>query len=158
MKIYLATSYRNPYYEDVLKRLECEGHEVYDFKKPWGAERGFHWTDISINWQDWSSEQYINLLTTNPIAEHGFKRDRDAIEWADALVLLRPSGTSAHSEFGYAAGRGKKTAVLIMEKHEPELMLAFANYLTTNVDDLCNWLAKQSSELEAARLIPGSRL
>ena len=33
MKLYIASSWRNEYYPDVVKTLREAGHEVYDFRK-----------------------------------------------------------------------------------------------------------------------------
>lgn len=44
------------------------------------------------------------------------------MKWADACVLLLPSGMSAHLEAGWFSGAGKPVAVLAPEIREPELM------------------------------------
>ena len=47
----------------------------------------------------------------------------DALNTADVLVLVLPSGRSAHVEAGYHAGHGKPVVVFIPEERsEPELM------------------------------------
>lgn len=33
-RIYVASSWRNPFYPDVVGRLKAEGHDVYDFRNP----------------------------------------------------------------------------------------------------------------------------
>lgn len=43
--IYVASSWRHPYYPEVVKRLRAEGHEVYDFRNPPHGGNGFRWTD-----------------------------------------------------------------------------------------------------------------
>ena len=40
-RIYVASSWMNPYYEQVVKRLREEGHEVYDFRNPPHGGNGF---------------------------------------------------------------------------------------------------------------------
>lgn len=47
--IYVASSWRNPYYENVVKRLKKEGFPVYDFRNPPHGGKGFHWTDVDEN-------------------------------------------------------------------------------------------------------------
>lgn len=44
--IYVASSWRNQYYPEVVKRLKAEGHDVYDFRNPPHGGCGFHWTDV----------------------------------------------------------------------------------------------------------------
>lgn len=43
MKIYLATSWRNPHYGDTRAALINAGHHVYDFKSPRNV---FAWKDM----------------------------------------------------------------------------------------------------------------
>lgn len=44
--IYVASSWRNSYYPDVVDRLRGEGHKVYDFRNPPHGGGGFTWRDI----------------------------------------------------------------------------------------------------------------
>ena len=63
-KIYVASSWRNPYDEQVVKRLREEGHEVYDFRNPPHGGNGFHWTDVDENapiWTLWSGPTLVCL-------------------------------------------------------------------------------------------------
>ncbi len=48
-KIYVASSWRNKYYPEVVEALRAAGHEVYDFRNPPHGGAGFHWTDIDEN-------------------------------------------------------------------------------------------------------------
>ena len=66
-KIYVASSWRNPYYEQVVKRLREQGYEVYDFRNPPHGGNGFHWTDIDENAPNWTFEQYAEGLN-HPLA------------------------------------------------------------------------------------------
>jgi len=60
--IYVASSWRNPYYPEVVKRLREEGHEVYDFRNPPHGHAGFHWTDVDQNAPNWTFEEYAEGL------------------------------------------------------------------------------------------------
>ena len=120
-KIYVASSWRNQYYPEVVKRLREEGHEVYDFRNPPHGGHGFRWTEVDENAMDWTFEQYAEGLH-HPKAERQFAADLEALEWADTCVLVLPSGRSAHTEAGWMAGRGNRVIVYFPEKQEPELM------------------------------------
>jgi hypothetical protein len=111
MKIYVASSWRNPWQPGVVALLREHGHEVYDFRNPEPGNDGFHWREIDPSWMTWPPEQYREALR-HPIAEHGFKLDMDALRWCEACVLVQPCGTSSHLELGWAAGAGKRTAVM----------------------------------------------
>ena len=46
LAIYLASSWRNTYYPDVLAALRAAGHDVYDFRNPGDGTDGFKWSKI----------------------------------------------------------------------------------------------------------------
>lgn len=112
MKIYVASSWRNLDQPHVVDALRKAGHEVYDFKNPGPNKKGFAWSDIDPNWQNWSSGQFIEALK-HPIAEKGFDNDFEAMQWADACVMVMPCGRSAHVEAGWMQGAGKPTIALL---------------------------------------------
>lgn len=110
MKIYVASSWRNPWQPGVVALLREHGHVVYDFRNPEPGNDGFRWTAIDPEWKAWQPGPYREALK-HPIAEHGFKLDMDALRSCDACVLVHPCGNSSHLELGWAAGAGKATAV-----------------------------------------------
>ena len=134
-RIYVASSWRNKYYPEVVRRLREAGHEVYDFRNPPHGGNGFRWTDIDPNAPDWTFGQYAEGLH-HPLAERQFKADLDALEWADTCVLVLPCGRSAHTEAGWFAGKGLKTIVYMPEKQEPELMYKLFDGVVGSLDDL----------------------
>ena len=134
-RIYVASSWRNPYYPEVVKTLREAGHEVYDFRNPPHGGNGFRWTDIDAEAFQWSFDQYAQGLT-HPLAERQFAADLEALEWADTCVLVLPSGRSAHTEAGWLAGRGRRVVVYIPEMVEPELMYKLFDRVVDTLDDL----------------------
>lgn len=120
MKIYLASSWRNAYQASVLADLRSAGHEVYDFKNPGPGNTGFGFEQANL-YGDLTVHK-LRAALSHPVAEHGFSFDFNAMKWADACVLLLPSGMSSHLEAGWMAGAGKVVAVLAPEIREPELM------------------------------------
>ncbi len=145
MKIYVASSWRNERQPEVVEALRGAGHEVYDFRNPdrGSLRRGFQWAEIDPKWERWSPEQYREALST-PLALAGLEADTDAMDWADAIVMVQPAGRSAALELGWAIGAGKTTAVLLAPG-EPELMLGMAGALCLTLDEL----VIQVGELEA---------
>lgn len=121
MKIYVASSWRNKQQPCVVKLLREHGHEVYDFRHPGSDSAAFSWSDIDEKWKDWITEEQVAALE-HPVAEAGFKQDFEGMKWADACVLVLPSGRSAHTEAGWMKGQGKPVFVFSPEVHEPELM------------------------------------
>ena len=136
--MYVASSWRNLIQPDVVKMLVEAGHDVYDFRNPFQNGTGFRWADIASDWEDWSSEELIDGLE-HPLASKGFKSDMDALDWAEAVVMVMPCGRSSHLELGYAVGQRKKTVVLLSQS-EPELMYKMADYLVTNTEQMLHAL------------------
>ena len=141
MNIYVASSWRNRDQPTVVETLRNAGHKVYDFRKPKLGISGFQWVDVDAGWEDWSPAAYREALT-HPSAQLGFDRDFEAMQWADAFVLVLPCGRSAHLEAGWAIGQGKPTCILFSDKQEPELMYKMASCIALNETELMEWLGK----------------
>lgn len=149
MKIYVASSWRNPYQQGAVAKLRALGHQVYDFRGPgdgWGTDGsgpgGFGWHEIDPGWKEWVTDvrSYIEALN-HPRAREGFRRDMDALEKCDVCIMVNPCGQSAHAEMGFAAGAGKLVAVYCPEIREPDLMVKMANIITDQWDVIESWLS-----------------
>ncbi len=136
MKIYLASSWRNPNQSKVLKQLRDAGHEVYDFKDP---KESFGWHTIDPDWESWNSTKFIQGLG-HPEANRGFARDFEAMHWADACVLLLPCGRSAHLEAGWCTAAGKLTIIFLSGQDEPELMYKMTPFIVDSIQDVLDLL------------------
>ena len=134
-RIYVASSWRNKYFPEVVTRLREAGHEVYDFRNPPHGGTGFHWTDIDPDAPNWNYAQYAEGLH-HPLAERQFQADIDALNWADTCVLVLPCGRSAHTEAGWMAGAGKRVLAYIPEMVEPELMYKLFDGVAGSLDEL----------------------
>lgn len=143
MRLYVASSWRNQTQPSVVLRLRSEGHEVYDFRNPAPGQHGFSWSEIDPQWKGWNPALFREALLTSR-AEEGFKNDWDAMVWADAGVLLLPSGRSAHIEAGYFVGAGKPLYILLSDG-EPELMYKMATKLCLSLDELCRSIGAEVS-------------
>jgi len=128
-KIYVASSWRNGKQPAIVRALRNAGHEVYDFRHPAPGNDGFHWSAVDPAWQSWNAETFRAGLQ-HPVAVEGFLLDWRAMLWADACVLVMPCGRSAHLELGYFVGAGK-TALILLEDGEPELMYKMAHICTS---------------------------
>lgn len=146
MKIYVASSWRNEYQQQVVAELRNAGFEVYDFKHPAEGNVGFHWSDIDKNWQNWTTDQYRAALGHDH-AQFGFNRDFDAMKNADACVLVLPCGKSAHLEAGWMKGAGRKVVAFIPPgcKIEPELMYNLLDRVTSDLAEVISMLKEAES-------------
>lgn len=142
--IYVASSWRNKYYPEVVQALRHAGHEVYDFRNPPHGGTGFHWTDVDENALNWTFEQYAEGLH-HPLAERQFAADLEALQQADTCVLVLPCGRSAHTEAGWMAGAGKRVIVYIPEMVEPELMYKLFDNVTGSLNDLLSKLSQNTN-------------
>jgi hypothetical protein len=139
MRIYVASSWRNPYQPAVVQALREHSFEVYDFRHPAPGDDGFQWSEIDPAWQSWTPGQYRDALQ-HPLVRIGFAQDKLALQMADATVLVLPCGRSSHLELGYAVGIGQRTAVLMLEPAEPELMNLLVDRICLTMAELLQWL------------------
>lgn len=148
-KIYLASSWRNRYQPELVQLLRSApgGHEVYDFRNPAPGNTGFSWSEIDPEWETWDCLKYRAGLS-DPIAEKGFQMDMGALENADIVVLLLPSGRSAHVEAAYHRGKGGVVIVHSPEPCEPELMYKMFNAITETEEELLSLLDLSLGELK----------
>lgn len=152
MRIYVASSWRNLFQNEVVSSLRSAGYEVYDFKGSgdgWGGAEagpgGFAWSEIDFDWQSWPQhiDRYVEGLK-HPRAVEGFDRDMNALRRSDACVMVMPCGPSASMEMGWACGSGLPTAVYIPAMREPDLMVGMAGLVTQNWRDVLLFLDRSS--------------
>ena len=137
MHIYVASSWRNTYFPEVVQALRDAEHDVYDFRNPPNGDAGFHWTDVDPACMDWTPAQYQANLS-HPLAKRQFENDIEAMQSCDACVLVLPCGRSAHAEAGWFAGQDKKVFVLIPDKDcfEPELMYKLFTKVCISLEEI----------------------
>lgn len=134
-RIYVASSWRNPYQPNVVEALLTWGHAVYDFRRdcridvdvphaagflkdrlPPPIDGGtppatqFAWSDIDPKWKEWKPSTYRECLMTARACQ-GYVGDLRGMEWADTCVLCLPAGNSAHIEAGYMKAKGKRLII-----------------------------------------------
>jgi hypothetical protein len=145
-RVYVATSWRNPMQPALVQVLQASKLDVYDFRHPEPGNDGFHWSQVSPEWgpdnnDRMSPTDYLKALE-HPVAQEGFRLDREAMEACDTCVLLTPCGASAHLELGWFAGQDdKRTAILLGEDTViPELMYRLVDHIAPTTLSLLDWL------------------
>lgn len=107
MKIYIASSWKNKARcLEVTRFLRDHGHEVDCFCDPSTGRYSFHWSELVATedeLKDFDQFRFMNDART----DRAFLEDKRFLEWAEAVVLLLPSGKSAHLEGGFIRGAGK---------------------------------------------------
>ena len=134
-KIYVASSWRNEHYEEVVVKLREAGFNVYDFRNPPSGDPGFKWEKVDPDYTKWTTHRYREMLK-HPLAERQFENDIRAMESCDACVIVLPCGRSAHTEAGWFAGRGKRIVAYIPERQEPELMYKLFDKVCCSIDEV----------------------
>ncbi len=126
MRVYVASSWRNNVYPEVLEVLRQAGHEVYDFRHQGGSD----WNPAEI-----TSDELFSYLD-HPKVKSIFKKDMDALEESDAVVCVLPCGRSAHLELGYGIGAGKRTVLLWHDGDAPDIMHKAVDAIVFDVADI----------------------
>lgn len=157
--VYVASSWRNLMQVGVCAALAAARIDHYDFRNPPGGP-GFSWREvrpapafvdtilgpvnetgpIRAKGTDWEAvDTYLSMID-HPRALDGFDADFSAMQKADTFVLVLPCGKSAHLELGWSVGAGKRTAILLEDPVEPELMYRMVDYLAPSLFELLGWL------------------
>ena len=132
MKIYVASSWKNPRHKVIVNALRERGAWVYDYRE---TNAWFHWEDLDPNYEKWAPAEYLAALTTTD-ASNAFWRDMSALAAADAVVGLDPLGVSSALELGWAVGHGKPAVLLIGDVVKPELMAKMIPFRVCQLEDL----------------------
>jgi hypothetical protein len=137
VRVYVASSWRNSFQQQVVQALRVAGHCVYDFRNPAPGDHGFGWRQCATLEQLKDPRAFRDEVLTHPVARAGFGKDMRALSGADATVLVLPCGRSAHLELGYATGAGQRTIVLLDNPMtEPELMYLMNSDICVSLDEV----------------------
>lgn len=140
MKIYLASSWKNAEKVKSIKGLlKDHGHEVDAFCDDSDGRFIFCFDDLP----NVAEQNSISVLEF-PIVQKAFEEDKKWLDWADATLLILPSGKSAHLEAGYTKGQGKKLIIYqdVFPKGEFDVMYGFADLITDNFEKVIQYLEK----------------
>ena len=135
-RVYLIGSLRNPHIPVLAGWLREQGITVFDDWHAVGPDADDHWRD----YEKARGHRFKEALK-GAAAQHVFDFDRTNIDESIAVVMVMPAGKSGHLELGYAAGRGKATAILLDKDPDRfDVMYNFASLVTDNNDELATWL------------------
>lgn len=127
-KIYIATSWKMSEAAIVLaNRLRDDGHEVDCFCDQTSGRYVFHWSEFVEKQEDLKKYDGMSFIADDRVKK-AFNEDKKWLDWADTVILLLPSGKSAHLEAGYAVGQGKSLYIMGgFKKGEFDVMYSFAH-------------------------------
>ena len=133
-KVYIVGSLRNPVVREVAHAIRGRGFDVFDDWHGCGPDADDHWKVYEQS----RNRKYSDALR-GKLAQHAFSFDKSNLDEADVVVLVLPAGKSGHLELGYAAGKGKRTYILLEPDRDEDrwdLMYLFATAVVTNVKEL----------------------
>jgi len=117
-RIYIASSWKNARnVRRIAALLRIQGHEVFDFTDPDYRPEYFDRFVFGQTVFDASelgpreTIGWIELLEAEQ-TQRAYRSDKAGLDWCDTVILLLPSGRSAHLEAGYAAGAGKDLIII----------------------------------------------
>ena len=111
MRIYLASSWSNPYLNDIVSILRDRDHEVHDFRAN-GSTR--------LEGSGGSLDSVMSFLRL-PLTQSRYQLHCAALVEAEVLLCVLPCGRSAHVDLGMAFGLSIPV-VLVHDGIEPDLM------------------------------------
>lgn len=130
-KIYVASSWRNPFHHNIVVALRDHGHKVFDYRD---TPYSFRWDEVGLS-SPCTVAEYRRALM-HPRSTQAFLSDFKGMQWADTGLLVLPSGRSAHIEIGWMAGAGKRTIIMTQDNEEPELMALCCDHVVTDFEEL----------------------
>jgi hypothetical protein len=126
----------DPADDPMVWRHKPDGYGACNF----GGDNKFAVPAVKLKNTDWEPVSEYLAMIAHERAIEGFTSDFDAMKRADTFVMILPCGKSAHLELGWAAGAGKRTAILLEDPVEPELMYKMCDHLAPSLLDLLSWL------------------
>lgn len=148
MRIYMAGSWKNEgKIKEVAQLLREAGHQVDCFCDPdhpavAGWDRFVFRREDLKGWDDKSDQFWFQ---EQRLVKEAHDEDVSWIDWAEAVVLVLPSGRSAHLEAGYAVGAQKVLFILgDFPGGEVDVMYLWAKSIHRTTGELILALAEHS--------------
>lgn len=114
MKVTVASSFSTDEHDRAVEALRAAGHDVFDY-------------------QAYSHEE-----------DDAYARDAEALEWADACLLILPSGRAAHLIAGHFVGANKPLVVLATQNVVVDPFLPYlTNLVCRGLDEALECLAQE---------------
>jgi hypothetical protein len=112
MKIYISSSWKN---RDTVRHvatvLRSKGHEVYDFTDPI-CRRTPEIPPEKYPEQFDPSRHIYKAYIDKPEWRAAVEGNREAILWADLIVLILPCGIDSHADWAFGVGAGKRSVII----------------------------------------------
>ncbi len=142
--LFISGSLRNSRVPGIAQALRGIGYEVFDDWHAVGPRADEHWQ----SYEEMRRHSYAQALR-GWAARHTYDFDLYNLNRVDGGVLVLPAGRSAHMEFGYIVGQGKKGYVLF-DQGPPErwdVMYQFAAGIFFSLEEMLEELDQRQLPL-----------
>lgn len=141
MKIYISATWKNRLsVRKLAETLRLHGHEVFDFTDPDSRKTHEVPPEMFPEKFDPSKHIYKEYIDRNEW-RNVVNENREAIKWADLIILLLPCGIDATADWALGVGMGKCSIIVghpnSGERSEVHL---WADDILNSVDDILPWL------------------
>lgn len=135
-RVYIVGSLRNGHVPILANFIRKEAKiEVFDDWYAAGPEADDYWK----KYEQEKGLSYRQALQ-GAAARNVFEFDKRNILASSHVLLVLPAGKSGHLELGWAAGKGKQTAILLDDPDRWDVMYQFADYVLLNNHEVIQWL------------------
>lgn len=141
MKIYISASWKNrSLVRDLAINLRLCGHEVFDFTDPTCRKTHEIPPEMFPEKFDPSKNiysKYINRKEWKDVVNE----NREAIKWAELIILLLPCGIDATADWALGIGMGKHSIIVgHPNKGERSEVHLWADDILENTDEIVPWI------------------
>jgi len=141
MKIYISASWKK---RDLVRKLAEElrknSHEVFDFTDPSCREKFEAPPEMFPKRFDPKKHIYSEYINQEQWRD-AVNENREAIKWADIIILLLPCGIDATADWALGVGMGKYTIIAgHPNKGEQSEVHLWADKMLENIDDIVPFL------------------
>lgn len=145
MKIYISASWRNRVLVRCLaENLRSHGHEVFDFTDPSCRKTYEAPPEMFPEQFDPCLHNYRDYLDREEWRA-AVDENRQAIAWADLIILLLPCGIDATADWALGIGLGKRSIIVgHPSKGGKSEVHLWADAILDSIDDIVPWLESNS--------------
>lgn len=141
MKIYLSASWKNRLLvRRLAETLRLDGHEVFDFTDPKGRRANEVPPELFPEKFDPSKHIYREFINRKEWRD-AVNENREAIKWADLIILLLPCGIDATADWALGIGMGKRSVIVgHPARGESSEVHLWADAMLGSAEDILPWL------------------
>lgn len=141
MKIYISASWKKRVLvRELAETLRAHDHAVFDFTDPECRESDETPPEMFPEQFDPLKHFYRQYIHRNEWL-NAVNENREAIQWADLIILLLPCGHDATADWALGVGMGKRSIIVgHPAKGDYSKVHLLADAILNHVEDIIPWL------------------